>query len=60
MAFYETCVYYEQPVVATEVPEGLLDLRAETCGVCHKAIYEEWSIAKINALSGSHATRHNI
>ncbi len=45
MAFYETRAYYEQPVVATDVPKGLKDLRAETCGLCHKAIYEEWSIS---------------
>lgn len=45
MAFYETRVYYEQPVVATEVPKGLKDMTAETCGICHQAIYEEWSIS---------------
>ncbi|MGB5694986.1 MAG: multiheme c-type cytochrome [Polyangiales bacterium] len=45
LAFYGTRVYYEQPVVATEVPEGLKDLTAETCGVCHQAIYEEWSVS---------------
>lgn len=45
MAFYRARVYYEQPVVATDVPEGLPDLRAETCGTCHKAIYEEWAIS---------------
>lgn len=25
-----------------EVPEGIAGIRAEDCGVCHKAIYEEW------------------
>ncbi|MGB8328911.1 MAG: multiheme c-type cytochrome [Polyangiales bacterium] len=45
MAFYETRAYYEQPVVATEVPKGLKDMSAETCGICHKAIYEEWSVS---------------
>lgn len=45
MAFYAPRAYYETPVVATEVPEGLPDLRAETCGTCHKAIYEEWAIS---------------
>lgn len=45
MAFYATRAYYEQPVIATEVPEGLKDLTAETCGVCHQAIYEEWAVS---------------
>ncbi|MFZ1864747.1 MAG: multiheme c-type cytochrome [Polyangiales bacterium] len=45
MAFYETRAYYEQPVVATAVPEGLKDLTAETCGICHQAIYQEWSVS---------------
>jgi hypothetical protein len=45
MAFYETRAYYEQPVVATAVPDGLKDLTAETCGTCHQAIYEEWSVS---------------
>lgn len=45
MAFYEKRAYYEQPVVATEVPNGLKDLTAETCGTCHQAIYQEWSIS---------------
>lgn len=45
MAFYQTRAYYEQPVVATDVPRGLRDLKAETCGICHRAIYEEWSIS---------------
>ncbi len=45
MDFYRTRAYYEQPVVATDVPSGLRDMKAETCGVCHRAIYEEWSIS---------------
>ena len=45
MSFYETRAYYEQPVVATVVPKGLVDLRAETCGACHEAIYQEWAVS---------------
>jgi cytochrome c553 len=45
MSFYETRAYYERPVVATAVPDGLADLRAETCGACHEAIYQEWSVS---------------
>jgi len=45
MSFYETRAYYERPVVATAVPKGLLDLRAETCGACHEEIYQEWSVS---------------
>ncbi len=29
----------------TETPVGLADLSAETCGACHKAIYDEWKIS---------------
>jgi hypothetical protein len=45
MSFYETRASYEQPVVATVVPQGLVDLRAETCGACHEAIYQEWAVS---------------
>lgn len=45
MAFYDSRAYYEQPVVATGVPNGLKDMTAETCGSCHRAIYAEWSIS---------------
>ena len=45
MAFYETRASYEQPVVATAVPKGLTDLRAETCGACHQEIYQEWAVS---------------
>jgi len=45
MSFYEARSSYEQPVVATAVPEGLTDLRAQTCGACHDAIYQEWSVS---------------
>jgi hypothetical protein len=44
-AFYETRPYYQQPHPHSEVPEGLSNLRAETCGQCHQAIYEEWKVS---------------
>ncbi|MFW5967050.1 MAG: multiheme c-type cytochrome [Persicimonas sp.] len=44
-AFYEERPYYQRPRPPTEVPEGLPDMRAETCGGCHQDIYEEWRIS---------------
>lgn len=29
----------------TDPPAGLADLSAETCGACHRAIYDEWKIS---------------
>ncbi|MFB6264897.1 MAG: multiheme c-type cytochrome, partial [Bradymonadaceae bacterium] len=43
--FYATRPYYQRPIGYSEVPEGLPDLRAETCGSCHEAIYREWKIS---------------
>ena len=43
--FYAERPYYERPRDYSEVPEGLGDTDAETCGACHKAIYEEWKIS---------------
>jgi hypothetical protein len=40
--FYDSRPYYQQPFEHTEVPDGLGNLRAETCGSCHKEIYREW------------------
>ncbi|MBI3621553.1 MAG: hypothetical protein HY208_05125 [Nitrospirae bacterium] len=33
---------YRQAVPYQAVPAGLTSLRAESCGQCHQAIYEEW------------------
>ena len=30
---------------ATPTPQGLADLRAESCGVCHREIYAEWRVS---------------
>jgi len=43
--FYATRPYYQTPQPHTETPEGLPDIRAETCGSCHQEIYEEWMIS---------------
>jgi hypothetical protein len=43
--FYRSRPYYQQPVGHLEVPDGLPNLEAETCGGCHTEIYEEWSIS---------------
>lgn len=44
-AFYESRPYYERPFPYSEVPEGLPDIRSETCGQCHGEIHAEWSIS---------------
>lgn len=44
-AFYESRPLYERPHPYTEVPLGLPDLRAETCGACHTEIYKEWQLS---------------
>ncbi len=44
-AFYDSRPYYERPFPYSEVPEGLPDLRSETCGQCHGDIHQEWSIS---------------
>lgn len=33
---------YAHAIPYQKVPEGLTSLRAESCGTCHKAIYDEW------------------
>jgi len=33
---------FERPVAVGELPAGLASLRAEDCGACHKAVYDEW------------------
>ncbi|MFP4596905.1 MAG: multiheme c-type cytochrome [Persicimonas sp.] len=44
-AFYESRPYFQRPKPPTEVPAGLPDMRAETCGACHTEIYEEWKLS---------------
>jgi hypothetical protein len=43
--FYQTRPYYQQPMAPTAVPQGLPDMRAETCGGCHQEIYQEWKLS---------------
>lgn len=43
--FYASQPRYLQPIPTTTVPEGLIDLTAESCGKCHREIYEEWRIS---------------
>lgn len=33
---------YARAIPYQKVPEGLDSLRAESCGICHREIYEEW------------------
>ena len=44
-AFYGTLPAYQQPLATAKVPDGLGDISAQTCGACHQAIYQEWSIS---------------
>ncbi len=44
-AFYESRPYFERPFPYSEVPEGLPDMRSETCGQCHGDVHDEWSIS---------------
>ncbi|RAL20399.1 hypothetical protein DL240_17620 [Lujinxingia litoralis] len=44
-AFYKSRPIYERPHPYTPIPEGLPDLRAETCGACHAEIYREWQVS---------------
>ncbi len=43
--FYESRAPFERPMPYTQVPEGLGDMRAETCGACHQEIYKEWAVS---------------
>jgi hypothetical protein len=36
---------YLKPFPYTDVPEGLPDISAKTCGNCHQEIYQEWKIS---------------
>ncbi|MCP4204298.1 MAG: hypothetical protein GY769_20475 [bacterium] len=46
LAFYETRPRVERPQAGwQEIPEGLMDLRAASCGECHSEIYEEWRVS---------------
>ncbi|TNE91237.1 MAG: hypothetical protein EP330_06220 [Deltaproteobacteria bacterium] len=46
LAFYATRPEMEQPHgKGFEVPSGVPDLSAESCGICHGEIYEEWKLS---------------
>jgi hypothetical protein len=46
LAFYGARPRVERPQGGWQrLPEGLLDLRAATCGECHREIYEEWRVS---------------
>ena len=46
IAFYNARPRVERPQAGWQgVPEGLLDLRAATCGECHPEIYDEWRVS---------------
>lgn len=44
-AFAASQPLYLQPFPYTPVPDGIADLRPETCGACHAEIYEEWRVS---------------
>ncbi|MCB9654255.1 MAG: hypothetical protein H6729_09030 [Deltaproteobacteria bacterium] len=43
--FYQSQPVYLRPFDYSPTPAGLVDIRAESCGVCHVEIYEEWKIS---------------
>ncbi len=45
IAFYAAQPPFLSPMPYSDVPEGLPDLTAATCGKCHVEIYEEWRIS---------------
>lgn len=44
-AFYATQPEMLRPFPHTEVPKGLKDLSARSCGACHQEIYQEWRVS---------------
>lgn len=44
-AFYASQPEMLRPLPYTEVPKGLTDLSAKTCGGCHEEIYAEWQVS---------------
>lgn len=44
-AFYGGQPLHLRPIPHQPVPRGLASLRAEACGACHAAIYEEWRVS---------------
>jgi hypothetical protein len=44
-AFYRSQPRYLRPFPYTKPPFPVVDLRAETCGRCHQAIYKEWKVS---------------
>ncbi|AWV98853.1 multiheme c-type cytochrome [Arcticibacterium luteifluviistationis] len=36
---------WETPIPHQEIPEGLVSLKSEDCGVCHQEHYAEWKLA---------------
>jgi hypothetical protein len=45
MVFYASQPRHLRPIPIQEIPRGLPDLRASTCGACHREIYNEWRIS---------------
>ncbi|MGH2570508.1 MAG: multiheme c-type cytochrome [bacterium] len=43
--FFAAQPRFLRPLPHSEVPEGLVDLRAESCGACHVEIYDEWRVS---------------
>lgn len=44
-AFYESRPYFQRPRPPSDVPAGLPDTKASTCGGCHTEIYQEWQLS---------------
>lgn len=44
-AFYDARPEFERPLAFSAPPAGLANMDAETCGACHKSIYDEWAVS---------------
>ena len=45
LKWYEQQPTYLRPNPFSQIPQGLVGIQAEDCGVCHQKIYEEWKIS---------------
>jgi hypothetical protein len=43
---------YARAIPFQKIPEGLTSLKAESCGECHREIYDEWKTSIHAILSG--------
>ena len=44
-AFYESQPEYLRPIPVSNIPDGIENIDAKTCGGCHQEIYQEWLLS---------------